>query len=194
MELKTLQRVSVAVKQHDYVLLVNGKDDKSMSTYSLAFRLESYPSSNWGRSGDPQALAKAQAYADALNLLSAHARGEDRAALDAEWSDFQQKAVAWRSLPTKPAVSDAVRMHRIGAEEALQQKQFDTAIDDYEAGLKIDPLWPEGHFNAAILDGELNDYEWAVWHMRAYLELLPDAPDAPAAHDQLLLWQGKLGQ
>ena len=30
--------------------------------------------------------------------------------------------------------------------------------------------------------------------MRAYLELLPDAPDAPGARAQMLLWQGKLRQ
>jgi len=82
-------------------------------------------------------------------------------------------------------------MHQLGAEDALKQKQFNTAIDEYEAGLKIDPLWPEGHFNVALLYEELNDYEWAVWHMRAYLELRPDAPDAQAAHDQMLLWQEK---
>jgi tetratricopeptide (TPR) repeat protein len=108
--------------------------------------------------------------------------------------EFQQKAAAWRALPAKPPISDDVKQHRLLAEDAYQQKQFDTAAAEYEAGLEIDPLWAQGHFNAAVIYGELKDYDDAVWHMRCYLELLPNAPDAQDARDQMLLWQGKLKQ
>ena len=196
MDLKKLGRITVTEEQggkgkHHYVsyrLLQDGRESSDIK--SLPYMTVIGASFNWEAPTDPQAEAKAQAYADALNLLSAHARAE----YEAEWQDFQQKAAAWRALPTKPAISDEVRMHRLVAEDALKQKQFDTAIDEYEAGLKIDPLWPEGHFNVALLYGELNDYEEATLHMRAYLDLRPGAHDAQAAHDQMLLWQGKLGQ
>jgi hypothetical protein len=31
-------------------------------------------------------------------------------------------------------------------------------------------------------------------HMRAYLELTPEAPDAQQARDQLVIWEAKLRQ
>lgn len=113
---------------------------------------------------------------------------------EAEWREFQPKANAWRLLPAKPPISDDVKQHRLLAEDAFNQKQFDTAAAEYEAGLEIDPLWAQGQFNAAYIHGELKDYDDAVWHMRCYLELMPNAPDAQTARDQMLLWQAKAEQ
>jgi tetratricopeptide (TPR) repeat protein len=148
----------------------------------------------------------AQAFANALNTLRLYARNFDPTrglpppcylARDEQariWAEFQKRAVAWRALPAKPPISDDVKQHRLLAEDAYQQKQFDTAAAEYEAGLEIDPLWAQGHFNAAVIYGELKDYDDAVWHMRCYLELVPDAPDAQESRDQMLLWQGKAKQ
>jgi tetratricopeptide (TPR) repeat protein len=143
---------------------------------------------------DDAGRKRAQEFADALTWLGVHARGEDRAQMGAEWSEFQAKADAWRALPAKPPLSDGVRMHLLVAEDAFKQKDFDKAIEEYEAGLTINPLWPEGQYNVALLYGEEQDYEDAARHMRAYLELEPDAPDAKAVRDQMLLWQGKTSQ
>jgi tetratricopeptide (TPR) repeat protein len=148
----------------------------------------------------------ARAFARAMNSLRLFARSYDSSRdlppvcfADKEtqtlfWREFQKRAAAWRALPTRPPISDEVRQYRLLAEDALNQKQFENAAAAYEAGLEIDPLWPQGHFNAAVIYGELKDYEDAVWHMRCYLELLPNAPDAQDARDQMLLWQGKLKQ
>lgn len=107
----------------------------------------------------------------------------------AVWSDFQQKAAAWRALPQKPPLSEEVRRERVLAENAVREKDLNRALDHYEAGLKLNPVWPEGHFNAALLYGERREYDKAVWHMHAYLELLPNALDAQQARDQISVWQ-----
>jgi regulator of sirC expression with transglutaminase-like and TPR domain len=129
-----------------------------------------------------------------LNLLSACARGELTVDDAAVWRDFEQKAAAWRALPARPPLSDSVRKQQLLAEDAVKEKQFEAAAAAYDAGTQIDPMWPEGHFNAAAIYGELKDYDDAVWHMRCYLELLPNAPDAQTARDQMLLWQAKAEQ
>jgi len=113
---------------------------------------------------------------------------------EAEWREFQPKAAAWRALPIKPPISDDVNKHWLLAEDELKEKHFDAALREYEAALEIEPLWPLGQFDAAMLDGELKNYDDAVWHMRCYLELTPNAPDAQAAHDQMLLWQARAEQ
>lgn len=112
----------------------------------------------------------------------------------AAWHSFLQKAAAWRAQTIKPPLSEGVRRERLLAENAFHEKRFESAADHYEAGLEIDPTWPEGHFNVALLYAELKDYYQSVWHMRAYLELVPSSPDAQASRDQIVIWQEKLGQ
>jgi tetratricopeptide (TPR) repeat protein len=140
----------------------------------------------WSDAGD------AQAFADAINSLRASARGEDREFLAADWRQFQQEAATWRALEVKPAISEEVRKRRLLAESAVAEKQFGEAVEEYEAGLEINPTWPEGHFNAALLCAELGYRSEAIHHMRAYLELVPEAPDAQAARDQMIIWEAEL--
>lgn len=135
---------------------------------------------------------EAQAFASALNRLRSAARGEDQEPQGSSWLVFQQKAAAWRALAAKPAISEEVRRHRLLAEHAVAEKQFDAAVEEYEAGLEIDPTWPEGHFNSALLCAELGYHSEALHHMRAYLELVPDAQDAQQARDQMIIWEAEL--
>ena len=128
----------------------------------------------------------------ALNRLGQAARGIQTPEELAVWSDFPQKAAAWRALAAKPPQTDEVRRHRILAEKAISDKDMAGALEHYEAGLAIDPVWPEGHFNAAMLYAQLSFYGGAIQHMNAYLQLVPDAPDAQAARDQLVIWEDEL--
>jgi tetratricopeptide (TPR) repeat protein len=140
----------------------------------------------WGRSSE-----YAQRFADAVNRLRAAARGDDLAIQPDAWNDFLLKAGAWRALPAKPPLSEEVRQHRIVAEHYVQLKNFDSALQEYEAGLAIDSMWPEGHFNAGLLYAELQYYSHAIFHMNSYLALVPDAPDAQQVRDQVIIWQAE---
>jgi tetratricopeptide (TPR) repeat protein len=135
---------------------------------------------------------EAQAFATAVNRLRSAARGEDQEVQAGSWLVFQQQAAAWRALAVKPAISEEVRRHRLLAEHSVNEKQFDAAVEEYEAGLEIDPTWPEGHFNSALLCAELGYYSEALHHMRAYLELVPEAQDAQSARDQMIIWEADL--
>jgi hypothetical protein len=136
-------------------------------------------------------LADAQAVADAMNFLRDYARG-DRQSSESPSPDFSQQASAWRALTPRPPIPEQVRQHRLIAENAIRQKDFDTAVDEYEAGLADYPVWPEGHFNAALLAAEMGYFPEAVRHMHCYLELVPEAADAPAARDQIVIWQSQM--
>ncbi len=105
---------------------------------------------------------------------------------------FQEKARAWRALTQKPPLSEDVRQFRVQAEDAFQKKEFEKAAECYEQGLAIEPLWPDGQLNAALLYGELEMNAWAVLHMKRYLELCPDAEDAKKCRDQMYIWEGKI--
>jgi tetratricopeptide (TPR) repeat protein len=128
----------------------------------------------------------AELFANALNHLRDMA-GEQGMAL----RNLPQAAGAWRALPQKPLVPEEVRGQRLLAETAFKERKLQKALCHYERGLELYPVWPEGRFNAALIAAELHSYGEAVEHMRAYLELLPDAPDAQSARDQVVIWQDK---
>jgi hypothetical protein len=178
-DLKNIGSFGVTSYRSQYWLTINGRDGRGckIDNQTLA----------WATAGE------AQAFAAAVNRLRASSRGEDLEYYsDAAWREFQVQATAWRALSVKPVIKEDVRKHRLLAENAVKEKQFDSAVEEYEAGLQIDPVWPEGHFNAALLCAELGYYPEAIHHMRAYLELVPDAPDAQRARDQLMIWEARL--
>jgi hypothetical protein len=131
----------------------------------------------------------AQDFDNALSYLQSRAISRS-----VDTVDFHQQAAAWRALATKPPLPDAVRIRRIAAEDAIKNSNPNAALEYYEEGLDLYPTWPEGWFNAALIEGQLGAYDEAVQHMQNYLELVPNAPDAQAARDQIGLWQLKFGE
>lgn len=175
-DLKSIGMLGVKKFRHQYGLTENGRRSLKGLLGTLA----------WASSDE------AQEFADAINRLRSSARGQDQEFLEADWPEFQQKAAAWRALDMKPTISEDVRRHRLLAENSVRESHFESAVEEYEAGLDINPTWPEGHFNAALLCAELGYYSEAMHHMRAYLELTPEAPDAQQARDQVTIWEAKL--
>ncbi len=133
----------------------------------------------------------ARGFADGVNALRYYATGRDLADDGPKFARFQEEAKAWRALPIKPAQPESVRRLRLLAEDAIKNRNFEGAVDYYEQGLQISPMWPEGHFNTALVYGELGLYGQAAIRMKRYLALLPDAPDAKAAGDQIVIWESK---
>lgn len=105
---------------------------------------------------------------------------------------FEATVASWQTSAVKPPIPDAAHDHHVLAENAVREKSFDKAIDEYEAALETFPTWPEDQFNLALICSETGDYDCAVEHMQDYLELVPNAPDAQAAKDKLIIWKDKL--
>jgi len=105
------------------------------------------------------------------------------------FAEFQQKAKEWLALPQKPPLFEEAHRFRVLADDAVQNKKFDKAANYYEQGLAIDPIWPAGQFNAAMIYGELEFYPLAVMHMKRYLALKPE--DTKKYQDQVYIWEEK---
>ena len=113
------------------------------------------------------------------------------AAEQTDFAAFSAGAQAWLMATSRSEMPDDVRTFKLVAEDAFKRKDFTAALDAYGKALDMFPMWPEGQYNAALLAAETEDYELAAQHMRRYLVLAPDAKDASAAKDKLLLWQHK---
>lgn len=135
---------------------------------------------------------QAERFEGALRFLSVAAHQQFRAQYDAEWQKFQAQAAAWRDAAVKPSMPDAAHEHQVLAEYAFKEKNTDKAITEYKAALDIFPTWPEGQFNLATIAGERKYYELAILHMKEYLQLAPEANDAQAAKDSIIIWRDKV--
>jgi tetratricopeptide (TPR) repeat protein len=135
--------------------------------------------------------AAAQKFADAFNRLLYAAYHDEE---EGEFANFSAAAKAWRENPAKPPLSPEAERQRILAENAISEKNFDSAVEHYESALEVQPMWPAGWFNLALIYAEQNNYADATDRMKHYLELVPDAPDANDARTQMIIWEDKAGK
>ena len=136
----------------------------------------------------------ARRFEAALNFLARKAQQDWEAMAAAKFEDFKLKAAAWRRLATKPEMPEEAHRHQVLAEHAFQSKDVGKAILEYGAALQVFPCWPEGHYNLAMLAAESGGrpgYDIAVHQMKEYLELVPEASDARAAKDSIIIWEDK---
>jgi tetratricopeptide (TPR) repeat protein len=96
-------------------------------------------------------------------------------------------------LSVKPALSEEARRFAVPAKSAQEERRYGDAVAFYEQALTAAPWWPEGHFNLALMREQSQSFSEAIAHMRTYLSLSPDAPDARKAQDRIYDWQARVG-
>jgi tetratricopeptide (TPR) repeat protein len=127
--------------------------------------------------------------ASALNVLITRAKTPGNMSSAAEFAEFKEKAIRWRT--EKPPFPPEADRQRILAENALKERDIERALEHFEEALAVAPFWAEGYFNAAMISGETGAFREAADHMRRYLELAPDDPDAEAAREKMIIWDEK---
>jgi tetratricopeptide (TPR) repeat protein len=148
----------------------------------------------WHSTWSNEAYHDQRRFQAALIFLARATQEEMEAKAAANLEEFKPKAAAWRQLAVKPEMPEEAHRHQVLAENAFQAKNVGKAISEYEAALRVFPYWPEGNYNLAMLAGEIGGrpgYDIAIFHMKSYLELMPDAPDARAAKDSVIVWEDK---
>jgi tetratricopeptide (TPR) repeat protein len=141
----------------------------------------------WDSPGD------ARRFVDVLQALGYLTSSKPLFSDNQAFAEFREKAAEWRALRPKPEFPEGARRYKALAEEAAAIDDHDGAASFYEQGLAIHPLWPEGQYNAALLYGDSGMYAKAIGHMKRYLELAPNAPEAGAARIKMQDWEKKLG-
>jgi tetratricopeptide (TPR) repeat protein len=104
---------------------------------------------------------------------------------------FDALAKVYREASPKPVLPETAHRFKVQAEGAVNDKQFADAADYYEQAIEVAPWWPEGHFNRALVLGEIKEYQQAIIEMKRYILLVPNAPDARAVQDKIYDWERK---
>jgi tetratricopeptide (TPR) repeat protein len=121
------------------------------------------------------ALEKARVDAEEQATARQREIGAQKAQKEAKQREM---VTAWRANGSKVELPEEAQRHKVLAEEAFKEKNLQKAIKEYNAALEIYPTWPSGHFNLALILGELQNFSQAAEHMSMYLELDPNAADA----------------
>jgi len=107
---------------------------------------------------------------------------------------FEPIAAHYRELELKPAMSEEQRKYIVQANLLSQQKLYGKAIDLYNKALEMDPTaYPPAWSNLALLSSQISDYHAAIYYMKKYLMLEPEAPDARSGQDKIYEWEFQLG-
>gem|GEM_PF-1247989 len=103
---------------------------------------------------------------------------------------FEPVAAQYRALTVKPAVSEEQRKLFVQANALAQQKEYGKALAQYDKAIELErTAYPEAYFNMALLAAQEHRPVTAIFYMRHYLLLKPDAKDARSAQDKIYEWE-----
>jgi tetratricopeptide (TPR) repeat protein len=106
---------------------------------------------------------------------------------------FEPIAAQYRALKVKPRILEERRKYVVQANAFSQQKQYDKAIELYLKALKLDETsYSSGFCNLALLAAQAHNFDGAIYNMKKYLMLEPDAPDASTCQDKIYEWEAQV--
>jgi len=67
---------------------------------------------------------------------------------------------------------------------------YDKAIDLYKKALEVKPTsYPAAYTNLALLSAQIRDLQTAIYYMKKYLMLEPEAADSRSCQDKIYEWE-----
>ena len=103
---------------------------------------------------------------------------------------FEPLAAEYRSLKLKPRMPEEQRKLVVQADALNQQKEYIKAIERYQKAIEINQTsYPGAYFNLALLSAQTKEFRSAIFYMKHYLLLEPDAKDARTAQDKIYEWE-----
>ena len=70
---------------------------------------------------------------------------------------------------------------------------YDKAIELYNKAIEVDQsAYPAGYSNLALLSAQINKFDAAIFYMKKYLLLEPEATDARSAQDKIYEWEAQI--
>jgi len=107
-----------------------------------------------------------------------------------ELTAFEPIASQYRALKTKPTITEDLRKYIVQANLLNEQKMYEKAAEVYSKAVEIEPtMYPAAYSNLALISAQLKLYHGAIFNMKKYLMLEPDAADARSAQDKIYGWE-----
>jgi tetratricopeptide (TPR) repeat protein len=106
---------------------------------------------------------------------------------------FKPVADHYITLKEKPAISEECRKYIVQANMFNEQKQYYKAMGLYNKAVELDQTgYPPAYSNLALLSAQVHRYDRAIYFMKKYLLLEPQASDARSAQDKIYEWEAMM--
>jgi tetratricopeptide (TPR) repeat protein len=110
--------------------------------------------------------------------------------LDSMLTKFKPLALEYNNLAIKPAIIEEQRKFIVQANALNENKKYDLALEAYNNAININQTsYPAAYYNMALISALSGDYQNAIFNMKKYLMLVPEAEDARAAQDKIYEWE-----
>lgn len=108
----------------------------------------------------------------------------------AELNLFKPVAVQYCALKVKPPITEEQRKVIVQANALTEKKEYENAIKMYFKAIALNPMAYTGAYsNVALLLAQEHNFYSAIYYMKKYLMLEPDASDARSAQDKIYAWE-----
>ena len=160
-------------------------DGQKMSTTYKPYKIQFNASMNF--SFERGEISNAKKLADDLFFIQ-HQTNESK--YKSQLNIFEPMAAKYRALKVKPPISEDQRRYIVQANSFNKQKQYSKAINMFYKVIEVDQTaYPAAYLNVALLSAIMQRYDAAIFYMKKYLLLEPDAPDARSAQDKIYEWE-----
>jgi tetratricopeptide (TPR) repeat protein len=130
---------------------------------------------------------------DSFKELADYLRFFQNRQFDLQFALFEPIAAQYRALKVKPMVSEGQREFIVQANSFNQQKNYLKAIDLYNKAIDLDQTaYPAAYSNLALLSAQTGKFNTAIYYMKKYLLLEPEAADARSAQDKIYEWKAQI--
>jgi len=176
--------------------MIQGKDVKKVTTkdspvpvpiYEFLIKLGDFVFSEYSFSESVSSDAYSWQLADYLFFFQYHANIKR---YDSLITAFKPLAAEYCALKVKPTVTEEQRKYIVQANALNQQKMYEKAIELYTKAIEIDQTaYPAAYSNLALLSAQLHKFDAAIYYMKKYLLLEPEASEARSAQDKIYEWE-----
>jgi len=137
-------------------------------------------------------LSSAQKVADALYFIQQRLKVTE-AERNKKLALFEPVAAQYRVLEVKPPILEEQRRFIVQANSMAQQKRYGMAIEQYLKVVELGPTsYPSAYFNLALLSAQDDNPLSAIFYMKHYILLVPNAKDARNAQDKIYEWESMI--
>lgn len=103
---------------------------------------------------------------------------------------FKPIAAQYCALKVKPSISEEQRKLIVQANLLNESKQYNKAIELYLKSIELDQTsYPAAYSNLAFLSAQVNNFGAAIYYMKKYILLEPEAVDARSGQDKIYEWE-----
>ncbi|HEY3644980.1 MAG TPA: hypothetical protein VGM16_06535, partial [Gammaproteobacteria bacterium] len=134
-----------------------------------------------------------QQIADSLRVLVLDGRRRIDAELATRYQKFLDLCGTYLNDKPPAPVPEEARQHALLSQDAASRNDTQKALEESDKTIDAAPCWAQGRYQGALLEAQVGYYPVAVQNMKKYLLLDPEALNAQAARDQILIWNGRMG-